>query len=429
MSDNSPLRIQLITNLFAPDELGGAALYTDMARFLKERGHDIRVTTTFSYYPAWALRPEDQGISVRDEMMDGIPVRRVAMYVPAKVTGKSRMLSDLSFLLSLVRRSYYKDWKPQVVVTAIPMLSECLAQRFMYVGQGIPRLIAVKDFVVDSALELGILKLPLIGGVLRWTERYALRSAQTISTIGPQMLDKLKPMIGNDRRMVLIPDWIHQSLEKEINLQLAEKRPRAQIQLVYSGNLGIKQGLPDFLDQFAGARALNPGLKWGLNIYGGGANKEALEAAVAANPAVQLGGVQDEVAYVRNLLTASACLITQKPGVGANFLPSKILPALATGTPVLAVCDTDSPLGREVAESGCGEVVKPADAAALNEVLQRWQDQPEVLAKLSLAAKARAAHYERSRVVGLYESEIRRLAEGTEQGSATPALPVSGKAG
>jgi colanic acid biosynthesis glycosyl transferase WcaI len=414
MSSKSPLRIQLITNLFAPDELGGAALYTDMARFFKERGHDIRVTTTFSYYPAWALRPEDQGVTVRDEELDGIPVRRVAMYVPAKVTGKSRMLSDLSFLTSLIRRSYYPDWKPQVISTGLPMLSECLAQRFLYVGQGIPRHIAVKDFVVDSALELGILKLPLIGGLLRWTERYALRSAQTLSTIGPQMLDKLKPIIGNDRRMVMIPDWIHQSLQNQIDEQLASKPQRATNQLIYSGNLGIKQGLPDFLDQFTAAQKLNPKLKWRLDIYGGGANKEALQAAVAANPAVKLGGVQDEVAYVRNLLTPSACLITQKPGVGANFLPSKILPALAGGTPVLAVCETNSPLGKEVIESGCGEVVTPADPAALAEVLQRWQDDPQHLAQLGQNAKKRAANYERSNVLGKYEAEFYRMVDGSE---------------
>ena len=36
------MRIQMITNLFAPDELAGAALYTDFARFMKAAGHDIR---------------------------------------------------------------------------------------------------------------------------------------------------------------------------------------------------------------------------------------------------------------------------------------------------------------------------------------------------------------------------------------------------
>jgi hypothetical protein len=76
------MRIQLITNLFTPDELAGAALFTDMALYLRDQGHQVWVTTTFSYYPAWALKPEDEGTSVRDELFQGIPVRRVGMYVP-----------------------------------------------------------------------------------------------------------------------------------------------------------------------------------------------------------------------------------------------------------------------------------------------------------------------------------------------------------
>ena len=59
------MKIHLITNLFQPDELAGASLYTDLARFFKARGHDVRVTGTFSYYPAWKLRPEDEGVRMR----------------------------------------------------------------------------------------------------------------------------------------------------------------------------------------------------------------------------------------------------------------------------------------------------------------------------------------------------------------------------
>ena len=112
------MRIHLVTNLFAPDELAGASLYTDFARHLKSAGHDVRVTTTFSYYPQWALNPADQGVPVRDESFEGIPVRRIGMYIPKVPTGKSRMLSDLSFFHGLLRRARFKGWVPEVVVTA-----------------------------------------------------------------------------------------------------------------------------------------------------------------------------------------------------------------------------------------------------------------------------------------------------------------------
>ena len=170
------MRAHIVTNLFAPDELAGAALFTDLALFLKERGHDVRVTCTFSYYPAWKLRPEDEGLALREESYEGIPVRRVRMYVPGNPTGKERLLSDLRFLLSLVRRGRFPGWEPEVVLTAFPMLSQCLAQRFLYRGKRSPRLIVVQDFVVEAALELGIGCARLLHGLQRW----ALRSAQTL---------------------------------------------------------------------------------------------------------------------------------------------------------------------------------------------------------------------------------------------------------
>ena len=116
------MRIHLITNLFSPDELAGAALYTDMALYLREQGHDVWVTTTFSYYPAWSLRPEDKGVGCRDEMFHGIPVRRVRMYVPRRVTGLTSLLSDLGFLWSLLLRGCHPGRRPDIVVTAMPML-------------------------------------------------------------------------------------------------------------------------------------------------------------------------------------------------------------------------------------------------------------------------------------------------------------------
>ena len=403
------MRIHLITNLFSPDELAGAALYTDMALYLREQGHDVWVTTTFSYYPAWALRPEDKGIGCRDEVFQGIPVRRVRMYVPRRVTGLTRLLSDLSFLRSLLLRGCHPGRRPDIVVTAMPMLSQCLAQRFLYPGQKIPRFIAVKDFVVEAALELGILKAPGLAALLYGLQRWALRSAQALSTISPYMLERLEQNVGRDRPICFIPDWIHNNLQTEINRQRPQAPARIPGLLFYSGNLGVKQGLPDFVDQFHAASGRDLG--WHLRINGGGAEKSLLASSVAAKLGICIGPVQEEEAYVRSLFEASAYLVTQRPGVGANFLPSKLLPALATGTPVLAVCDVKSPLGREVLNGGFGEVITPGDAAGLRAVLQKWKEEPARLAGMSERAGKWAAHYERNFVLGRYETEFLKLVD------------------
>lgn len=401
------MRVHLITNLFAPDELAGAALFTDLAEFLRDQGHDIRVTTTFSYYPAWKLRPEDVGQVVRDEFRDGVPVRRVKLFVPAIPTGKSRLFSDLSFLWSLIRRGRHSQWQPDVVLTALPMLSQCLAQRFLYLGRRIPRLIVVQDFVVEAALELRILNVPGFSGVLRTIQRWALRSAQTLVTISPLMLKKLRESVGEDRRVVYLPNWIHGSLQRQIQRRQKSPTNRLERQLFYAGNLGVKQGLPDFLESFASSGVAHRG--WSLAIHGGGAERARLVDQAAKTPGCKLGEVLEEDAYLEALLSCTACLVTQRPGVGANFLPSKLLPALATGTPVLAVCERNSPLAHEVLEGGFGAVVTPGEGKALSDVLAKWQQNPAELVTLGARALVRAERYSRELILSEYVKELEQL--------------------
>lgn len=429
-SKRTRVRIHLITNLFQPDELAGAALYTDLAEYLKARGHDVRVTTTFSYYPAWKLRPEDKGIKVRDETFRGIPVRRVWMYVPERPGGLRRVASDLTFFWSLFRRATFEGWTPDVVLTASPMFSQCLAQRFLYLGKKIPRVIVVQDFVVDAALELGMLNAPGIASVLPWLERWSFASADTLITISQAMMEKLRKKMGGARRTVLLPNWIHRSLQCALDRESAgaenggghtapgDAPARRRDLLFYSGNLGVKQGLPDFVRSFRHCRAGY----WRLKIHGGGAEAAALRNEVNGADAIEIGGVLAEADYVRELRSATACLITQKSGIGANFLPSKLLPALASGTPVLAVCDEDTPLGAEVRKGRFGEVAR--DEAALAETLRRWSAQPALLAEMSRNALEYGRRYHRDVILARYEEEL-ALAASRNTAAAQAAPDIS----
>ena len=122
-----------------------------------------------------------------------------------------------------------------------------------------------------------------------------------------------------------------------------------------------------------------------------------------------MADVSGEDAYVRSLLNASACLITQKPEVSANFLPSKLLPALATGTPVLAICEADSPLGREVTEGGYGAVIHPHNDTLLAETLTLWRENPGLLASFGAKARERSQFFGRKRILEIFERELSTL--------------------
>jgi len=402
---SSSVSVTVISNIFHPDQLGGAALMTDLALFLRDRGYQVSVVSTFPYYPRWEVAPEDRGVWVRTDEMEGIPVRRVWMYVPSTPSTIRRMFSDLSYFLSLSLAGR-KAWrKADVIITTCPMFSQMVAMRVAHpFGRTIPKLAIVQDFVVDAALELKMIKNPLVGFLLRKLERWAFRSCDVITTISREMLTKLEGITGPDRRTLFVPNWIHKSLAEAIESCRALEVPRKNGLLYYSGNVGRKQGLPQFLEGFEGTAS-----GWRLKVNGGGADFERLIKSAAGRADVELSPLQGEAAFIEALNSCTACLVTQRPGVGANFLPSKILPALASGTPILAICERDSPLAREVTEANCGEVADWSDSGALNAILRKWSDNPKLLWEYARNSLVRAARYERGVVLQQYLTEIEAL--------------------
>jgi glycosyltransferase involved in cell wall biosynthesis len=74
--------INLITITYPP-EIGGAAhLIYELAHSLKERGHDVTLLTGYPSYNVKVVPPEYRRGLWMNEMLDGIPVRRVRAGLP-----------------------------------------------------------------------------------------------------------------------------------------------------------------------------------------------------------------------------------------------------------------------------------------------------------------------------------------------------------
>jgi colanic acid biosynthesis glycosyl transferase WcaI len=287
------------------------------------------------------------------------------------------------------------------------MLPQCIAQRFIYRGKGVKRFIIVQNFVVDAALKRGAFKLPGLGGILHAVEKWALRGADQLSTISPEMLTKLRQKIGHGRPIQYVPNWVHRDLAAEIERQQATPESREPRTLFYSGNMGIKQGLSDFIEDFAGLDS-----DWILRVHGGGAEAGRIRERISS-ASVDLGPVEGLPTQVRRLRRCTACLITQGADSSANALPGNLLPALATRTPILAVAEDGSPLAREIAQGGYGVVVKPGDKLALKEAL-RILDDPATIRRMSELAAQRAIFFSRDRVLGQHAATLRQMTEVVE---------------
>ncbi len=394
-------RLKIISNLFAPDQLGGASLYTDLAAYFQQAGWDVQVITTFSYYPAWKLIGADKRKLKRVDLINDCEVTRLKMYVPSNPSGLNRMLSDLSFLFSLLCDSAVRPGKRHAVITACPMLSQSCFAKLADLKRYGPVVLIVQDIASGAAGSLGILKGSGFLRILEWIEEWCLSACDVLSSIAPRMVQILQSRMGNRYRVpyVYTPNWVHKALADEILIQTRGGCvPRNKRHLFYSGNLGVKQSLHEFVEVFADDQLGD----WQLEIRGSGAMRKRVLKLSEVCERIAVGLPQSEAKYVTSLLRCSACLITQKSGGGDSFFASKILPALATGTPILVVGDDRTQLACMVRDFSIGEVVA-LSLTAISDVLKKWEENPSLLENYSSNALRLSREYTRENVLSNYE--------------------------
>ena len=353
---------------YAPELTGIAPYNVALCEFLRARSHDARMLTTFSYYPAWAREPADRGRLFRDDTIGGVPVHRCWHFVPRRVSALKRILHEGSFVVVSFLRALLHLPRPDViVVVSPPLLLGAAAWLLTRCWGGIPFVFHVQDLQPDAAVGLGMLRPGLLTRALYGLEAFAYRQAARIAGISAGMLRAFAQKSVPAEKCVLFPNGVALPVAASLPARgLWRERngfePRDFL-AVYSGNLGVKQGLDVLLA--AAPKVTHPDVQ--IVLCGGGAQRESLAARIEAeHPSnLRLLSLQDDAAYREMMVDTDLCLITQQAGSGQFFFPSKLLSALAFSRPVLAVADADSELAAAVTESGCGFVVPPGETAAL----------------------------------------------------------------
>ena len=112
------------------------------------------------------------------------------------------------------------------------------------------------------------------------------------------------------------------------------------------------------------------------------------------------------------LVAADLFVIPEKEGAGGSFIPSKLIPAFSAGTPVMAICDADSPLGREMMVSEAGLRIAWSALEEAAELIEALPDHPDRHLFWKRRALHRAQYYSRDRIIDLYENTLRAVVAG-----------------
>ena len=169
------------------------------------------------------------------------------------------------------------------------------------------------------------------------------------------MMKRIETLLCNRRKHICyLPNWLNDSLREEIDAlpNKHKKRTASPVRLLYAGNIGKKQDLLKFC-RFMHRQDFD----FEFCIYGAGGEANHVDEWVSSvrDPRFSYGPFLDEAGFAEALNYTDFFVITEKKGIGASFIPSKLIPAIYSGTPILAVCDCDSPLGQEMSafKLGC----------------------------------------------------------------------------
>jgi colanic acid biosynthesis glycosyl transferase WcaI len=399
------MRLLVASNTFEPDHAGGASIYSDFSREMAARGNDVTVRCTYPYFPEWKDKSGRNGFRISRESTDGMTVERFGLVLPGNPRSlKGRLLFEGSHLLSLTR-SLPRGRFDCVLAFATNPSTTAFAVLVSRLHR-VPLWINVQDLASGAAQATGVAGSSRTGDVLARLDRAMLRQASVISGISPGMVARVQELVpGQDVRYV--PNWLHRSMANHIDATADVERRRVAdgpIHLLYAGNVGGKQDLLSLCQVLAASD-----LSFTFRIHASGSEAGALQDWVGSSgdDRFHFGPLLPEREFVLALRACDAFVISERPGSEHSYMPSKLLPALATATPVLAVCDPTSSLGQELTVSGAGLVVPWEDAVILDRLASL---STEDLVQLSERAMARHAIFDRTTVVDTLAAGLESLA-------------------
>jgi colanic acid biosynthesis glycosyl transferase WcaI len=395
-------------------ELTGIGRYTgEMGAWLASRGHEVTVLTGFPFYPEWRVHSAYQGRKWLRESQNGVEVLRAPFHVPAKVTGKKRLLHELSFGASCLYwwpRIFQRRW--DAVIAICPPLQMGLVPSLLAKRQEIPFIFHFQDLQVDAARELGILRQPALFAFLEQVEKFLLGRAQMVTTISANMAARLQEKGVITSRLQLFPNWA--DLEGIRILPRDNKLRRelgfsSEILVLYAGSMGEKHGLEIIL---ASAQLTRKRPDIYYLLAGEGVAKERLMAMAKSQDLDNLLflPLQSEKRLPFLLAAGDIHLVIQKQKVADLVMPSKLTNILAAGRPFIATALPGTGLGRVTADSQAGLLIPPEDGEALSQAILTLAVSEKVRDRMGERARRYAeAFLDREVILSRLEDKLREI--------------------
>ena len=377
------MQILIYSYNYHPEPIGIAPLMTELAEGLVKRGHQVRVITGMPNYPQRQIYDGYQGKLYVTEQKNGVNIQRSYLRIKSKPNLIDRLLLELSFVFTSLPQAL-KGERPDVILLTVPPLLVCLPATLIGWLYNCPVVLNVQDILPEAAVRVGLIKNKLMILALEALEKFAYRTAHTVSVIADGFVDNLINKGVPANKIACIPNWVNLNFIRPLpkkNSWRATHQLDGKFVVLYSGNIALTQGLETVIEAASHLRHLKEIV---FVIAGESQALERMQKHCLACGAdnVLLLPLQPREKLPQMLAATDVGLIVQKRNVISFNMPSKIPLLLASGRPIVASVPATGTAAKAIRESDGGIIVEPESADALAAAVLDLYNQPELAAQL-----------------------------------------------
>jgi len=235
------MRILLLTDSYPPEIRSASHLMQELAEELRDRLHAVTVATC---YPQYNLA--DNALNKKydeDSVEAGIRVIRIHTLPHHKVNFIVRGLSQVSlpYIFWSKLKKHLKDGIDAVLVYS-PPLSLWKVGHYVKKTFGAKYVLNIQDIFPQNAIDLGVLRNPLLIWFFERMEKKAYGSADIVTVHSPGngafLFEKGKI---DPSKLVVLPNWVDVGVHEERRNDSFHRR-RVAIQSLFVGKKGVVLG-------------------------------------------------------------------------------------------------------------------------------------------------------------------------------------------
>ncbi len=358
------MHVLLIHQAFASPKEAGGTRHFEFAEYLVKHGHRFTIVASDLSYLSGKRVVSHEGLVARQDLQ-GVQVLRAYIYPSLHRGFVWRTISFFSFMFTSVLAAMQAG-NVDVIMGTSPPIFQAFSAWLVSVLRRRPFLLEVRDLWPEFAIDMGVLRNPLLIRMSRWLEGFLYARAAHIIVNSPAYRDYLTDKNIPDQKISLIPNGVDptmfhpdddgQAVRQEFGLE-------GNYLVTYAGALGLANDIPTIL---RAADRLRQYETIHFLLVGDGKERRSLEimAQTLSLPNVTFAGSRSKLEMPAFLAASDACVATLKdiPMFRTTY-PNKVFDYMAAGRPTILGIDG---VIRQVVETAQGGVfVPPGDDAAL----------------------------------------------------------------